>query len=294
MDMTTPKRIATTALLTACALVLSGCLILPGKFSSELILKQGGEFAFSYDGEIHFLGLTQLAQMEARNDTETFTPTECYDDDTGEERECTADETANQRMEWDLDAAERAKKGERQAKQMAAMMGGIDPSDPEAATKLEQLLLRHKGWNKVTHMGDGKFDVEYAIAGELTHDMMFPVIEGFQRGTMFVEAIVRQGNVVRVNATGLAPPQDGAGMSGMMTGMAGFASMAALSDSSDKDEKPPEMPFIDGTFSIVTDGQILANNTDEGPVSQGAMQRLTWQLDQQTKTAPTALVRLAP
>jgi len=53
-------------------------------------------------------------------------------------------------------------------------------------------------------------------------------------------------------------------------------------------------PIAEGTFTLRTDGQILANNTDEGPQPEGAgLSRLDWKVDARTATAPTALIRLA-
>ncbi|MEP2737326.1 MAG: hypothetical protein ABJP34_13645 [Erythrobacter sp.] len=294
MNMHQTKRFSGAAILAACAMMLSGCFILPGKFTSELVLKNGGDFAFTYDGEINFLGLSKLAQMGAGE--ETFSPM-CEGEDEFP-RECTEAETAEQRAEWDAAAPERALKAEKQAQQMAAMMGGIDPTDPEAAFKLEQLLLRHQGWNSVIHKGEGLYDVEYAIEGSLTHGMAFPVIEGFADNSTFVKTIIRKDNIVRVNAPGFAMPDENSPPStgllgGMMSGMAGLAT-AMASEGGESTDLMSSMPEIDGTFTIVTDGQILANNTDEGPAAQDGIQALSWAITPQRKTAPTALVKLAP
>ncbi len=296
MNIQRSKRIKAASLLAALSVVLSGCFIMPGKFTSELVLKQGNEFTFTYDGEIHFLGLSKLAQMGEV--TETF-EANCFDQESFS-RECSQRETEEQRADWNADAEDRAARAQEQAKQMAAMMGGIDPNDPEAAFKLEQLLLRHKGWKEVIHLGDGKFDVDYAIEGEMSHDMMFPVIEGFARNTVFVEAIVRKDGVVRINAPGFAPPTESSMMGSMIGGMAGLSSLAMLGPdgmSEAMPNGPPGFPVVDGTFSVMTNGQILANNTDEGASTDavdGSMQRLSWAINPQRKTAPTALVKLAP
>ena len=295
MNTQPTKRFSGAAILAACAMMLSGCFIMPGKFTSELALKNGGEFAFTYDGEINFLGLSKLAQMGAGE--QSFAAM-CEDDD-GFPRECSEAETAEQRAEWDATAQERAQEAEIQAQQMAAMMGGIDARDPEAAFKLEQLLLRHQGWNSVEHKGDGLFDVEYAIEGSLTHGMAFPVIEGFADNSTFVKTIIRKDGIVRVNAPGFGPPKETDMMGSMMSGMAGLGALAmlgeeGLSESMPEGSPPPGFPVVDGTFSIVTDGQILANNTDEGPATDGTMLRLSWDIDMRGKTAPTALVKLTP
>jgi hypothetical protein len=56
----------------------------------------------------------------------------------------------------------------------------------------------------------------------------------------------------------------------------------------------PNVPDIDGTFRIVTDGDILANNTDEGPQAGPGGKVLQWRITKRTTAAPMALVRLVP
>jgi len=87
-------RMSAAALLAGFSLLLSGCLLSPGKFSSELVLMGGDQFSFTYDGEISFLGLSQLAEM---GKIEAQFGAYCYDDERLEERDCTTDEIAEQR-----------------------------------------------------------------------------------------------------------------------------------------------------------------------------------------------------
>ena len=60
----------------------------------------------------------------------------------------------------------------------------------------------------------------------------------------------------------------------------------------DEPDKLPPMPIMEGTFRIVTDGRILANNTDEGPRASAAGQTLEWRVNARTQSPPTALVEL--
>lgn len=286
MNAHTRMRKAATITLAALALMLTGCFITPGKFTSELVLGQDGSFGFSYEGEIFFLGLSKLAQMDAAG--EEFEAEACFGDDY-EARDCTEAELSQQRAEWEAGAEERAAKARQESQKMAKLMGGIDPTDPKAAEELRNLLLRHKGWNRVEHKGDGVFDVSYSVSGTLSHDMMFPVIEGFPSANLFVQVILRDDDVVRVNAPAFSAQDEANPMGSMMGGMAGLAAMGAAKDKADN---LPELPAMDGTFTIVTDGQVLANNTDEGPGRDGENSRLTWKVDQRSKAAPTALIKL--
>lgn len=92
-------RMCAASILAGLSLILTGCFITPGKFSSELVLSSDESFSFTYEGEIFFLGLSSLAQMGAA--AEEFEPDECYDDETYETRECTEAELARQRADWD-------------------------------------------------------------------------------------------------------------------------------------------------------------------------------------------------
>ena len=286
-------RAAGASLLAALSLVLSGCFITPGKFTSELTLSEDESFTFTYDGEIFFLGLSSLAQMGAA--AEQFEPEECYDEDTYETRECTEAELTEQQAEWEAGAEERAAKAKKKAEQMSAMLGGVDPNDSEAATELTRLLERHHGWNRVEHKGDGVFDVSYSVSGKITHDFMFPVIEDIPMTNPFVQMVIRDGNVVRINAPGFAAQNDSNPMGAMMGGAGGLAALsglASLGENGPDADKMPNIPQIEGTFTIVAKGamDIRANNTDEGAIARDGGKVLTWDITPATKAAPTALI----
>lgn len=286
-------RTCAGALVAALSLVLSGCFISPGKFTSELALTGGDQFTFSYDGEIFFLGLSKLAQMGAGSQG-TFAPSECYDEETYESRECTKAELDEQRREWDEGAADRAREAKQQSEQMAAMMGGIDPSDPKAAEELTKLLLRQRGWEQVENLGDGLFKVRYRLSGTLAHDFMFPVIEGFPATNPFVQTFARKNGQLRINAPGFAAQGADSMMGGMMGGMGAMAGMGAMGPNSANADDMPPLPKLEGTFTIRTTGKmaIRANNTDNGPEAVANGEVLTWQISPRTAQAPTALIDL--
>ncbi len=286
-----PMRAAASALIVSLALLLAGCFIAPGKFTSELALGPDQEFTFEYEGEIFFLGLSSLAQMGAAN--EDFEPQDCYVDGTDDLRDCTANELAGQRAIWESEAQDRAAEAKQQADQMAAMLGGIDPTDPEAADKFAQLLQRQKGWQRVENKGDGLFEVSYRARGKLTHDFMFPVIEGVPATTPFVQVLLRQGDVARVTAPGFSAVDQGNPMAAMMGGMGSLAGIAAMApDAGDSANTIPKVPVMDGTFTVRTDAAmaIRANNTDEGPIAMADGKVLRWEISPRTKAEPMALV----
>jgi hypothetical protein len=207
---------------------------------------------------------------------------ECTDDD-GKARKCSAAETAEQKQAWDEEQAASAEKRKREGEQMKALLGGIDPASPEAAAEFAQRLRRQAGWKSVVYRGDGLFDVDFAISGRLDHDFAFPTVERFPMAMPFVQLTRRVDGSVRVDAPGFVANAGGSGSLAMM------ASMGAMQDG--KAPAPPGLP--EGTFTLTTDGQILANNTDEGPQPDAAGQRLGWTVNARAAVPPTALVKLA-
>lgn len=292
--MTAPisaKSLIRVSAVSTLSLLLSGCFMTPGKFTSELMINDDGRFAYSYDGEISILGVGQLAEMGAAADQDTFEAEACYDA-AGDERDCSAAELEQQREDWDANAPSRAAEKAQQAEMVKLMLGEVDLSNPERVAEFTSKLERQQGWNTVTYREDGVFDISYRIDGQLTHDFLFPVIEGFPMPGAFVQVYRRDGNVVRIETPGFSGGAGGAG--GGMGGLSQLMGMASQAAPDDGDSpKMPKIAPIDGQFRIVTNATILANNTDEGPEATPTGYVLNWRIDQQTTSSPTALLQLA-
>jgi hypothetical protein len=284
------------ALPALACLALTGCFLQPGKFDSALDLRKDGSFTFTYKGQIYMLALSKIADMASKAEAGTeFTPETCYDDDLNE-RKCTADELAEQKRNWEEQKANKAKEDKNNAEMMRAMLGGIDPADPEAAKEMADRLRHQAGWRSVNYVGDGLFEVDFSLSSKLTHDFAFPVIERFPMSNVFLMATRRADNSVRIEATGFTGQSATNPMQGAMGEMLGAAaaSDAAKNGEAAKDAATLDIPDIDGTFRIVTDGDILANNTDEGPQAGAGGKILQWRITKRTTAAPMALVQLAP
>lgn len=288
----TAKRIGAGVVLAVLGLLLAGCFVLPGRFASELDLHRDGTFRFAYKGEITLLALSKMAKgmnggSGAKDDQvtvdETFTPSACEDGRTGDSRPCTKAEVDAQRATWESERGSRKGRKAQEDQAMKAMLGGIDPADPRAAQELADRLSRQAGWKSVVNRGDGKFDVDFAITGRLDHDFTFPTMERMPVVTPFVTLIRRADGSVRVDAPAFSGGASGGPFGAMMGAMA-----------QDKSSKSPAagMPEMDGTLILRTDGDVLANNTDEGPRPDPLGQRLDWHVTMRTTTPPTALIRL--
>lgn len=284
--MIQPRTLRRLAAAAALCLALAACFVLPGKFDSTLDLRKDGRFAFSYKGEIWVMGLSKLADMDRSG---PFEPSTCYnDDDDASQRECTEDELAKQRAEWDAEQKEAAEKKKKDAEEMKAMLGGLDPSDPKAGEELAARLRRQAGWKSVIYKGDGLYEVDFAMAGRLDHDFTFPTIERMPMLVPFVVLNRRNDGSVRIDTPAFNPNGSG----NPMTSMGPLAAMGAAAAAKDKGEAAPKLPTLDGKFVVTTDGEILANNTDEGPKADTTGKRLEWIVNLRTQAAPTALIKL--
>lgn len=302
MLMKRPIAVAITA--AAVLLVLAGCMLMPGRFVSDLALRRDGTFTFHYKGEIVLsalavpgkdgpgkagAGSSSKAASGENGDVPPFAAEPCTDPATDEAHPCSEAELKAQRSRWG--AAPRADMGpsfgdkEQGRKMMQAMMGGLDLDDPKAAEAFAARLGRQQGWNSVVSKGRGKFEVDYTVSGRLDHDFTFPTIERLPMLIPFVAVIRRSDGTVRVDA-----PAFTANAADPM--MRGFG---AAMTSKARGQDQPNLPTLDGSFTLRTDGQILANNTDEGPQAEaaGGGNRLSWKVDMRTSEAPTALIKLA-
>lgn len=282
------RRLTATVLVAGLAALLAGCLLLPGRFQSDLSLKKDGTFAYRYTGEIYVLALSKFAGEMDKSKEEPFAA-KCTKDDSFDERPCTAEETAEQKKTWDDEQKEKREKAAKERESMKAMLGGIDPSDPKAGELYAAKLLKQAGWKSVVSKGEGRFEVDFQIEGRLDHDFTFPVVEKMPMLMPFVQVIRRADGSVRVDA-----PAFSAGQSAMplaaLGGMAG--GLMSAGESGGKGTTPPGFPTLDGHLTLHTDGTILANNTDEGPKAEAGGQRLDWTVNAQTTGGPpTALVK---
>lgn len=278
-------RITRAAALIGGTMLVSGCFFQPGTFDATMHVMADGRFSFSYEGEIVMSGMEDMVAMAEQAGGEDM-PDPCYDEETFEERDCT-----------EAELADRAAQEERDKAMMAAMFGGVDVSDPEAAAQLAQTIERQAGWDRVEYVDKGVFSVSFSLTSRMGHDFDFPTLEGVPVGNSFVAARLRDANRLRIEAKGFSAQQAANPFSAMMMGMASSMAQAGAEDetSRNQDEAPAQFAHpMRGTFRLITDARILANNTDEGPTDTPEGQILEWAIDADTAAPPTALLELNP
>lgn len=285
---------------TLLPLVLSGCFLVPGVFTSSLDVRRNGEFTFAYKGEVLFQSPEDVVPGSAsqpkpwadsmatcRDGAEPYTdefpivssPPEREAGDDPQPRPCTREELAKLKAAYEERQRERTEKRKKEGEQFAAMFG-FNPADEASNQKLAAALMRYDGWKSVTYKGKGVFDVDYRLTGRIGHDYIFPI---FPQGDVLIPFVVMRGQdrgAVRVRAPALI----GGGMKAI------YAQARMFGAPAEKDA--PGSPRTRGTFTIKTDGEILTNNTEDGPAMTTAGRTLTWTIDPSSEKIPEALIRL--
>lgn len=289
LQSTVFKRCAAALTAVAGALLLAACFVMPGKFAATLDLRKDGHFTYTYKGDIVILGLTRLAEMAmAPKPKAPFSPSTCYKSDGETERACTAAETAAQKKDWEAEQTAKAEKDAKDHEMIVKVLGGVDPNDPKSAAEIAARLSGQAGFKRVTYLGNGRYDVDYAISGVLTYDYAFPTIERMPQVLPFIVLNKRGNGEVRIDS----PLMQQAAMS--MPG--GNAAQVVAQYVGAKDGKPAgdmkDFPVVDGHFTLVTDGVILSNNTEHGAKTVPGGKQLDWDINFFTAISPMALVGL--
>jgi hypothetical protein len=290
-------------------LLLSGCFLMPGNFVSSLDVRRDGSFNFAYKGEMIFISPNEIAGSKPKiwsdKFARCFTDKDPYYDEYGStapaaegpaeaeaakaenepttyesgERACTKAELATVKKQWDEEQANVAARNANESKQFATLFG-FNPTDDEANRKFAATMMKYDGWKSVTYQGKGVFAVDYQISSRTGHDFLFPLIPQGDFVIPFVSLRKREGASLGV----VAPALVGGGLKALATRGQAMGRMT-----------PPQLDGLGertkGTFTVTTDGEILTNNTDDGPKTNGAVKTLTWDIGPNSDKIPEALIR---
>ena len=209
-------------------------------------------------------------------------------------RPCTKAEIAELKSGWDEEKRKDAETAAQMKQAMAAIFG-MDPSNPEGMNDFAKTLMKQAGWRKVEYKGEGVFMVDYLHTGRLDQDFVFPLLPDQQLLVPFVMIKRRADGAALVETPGYSLGTNG-GMIGSMAALASEAIPGGTLDVGDQ-KKPMRNPMdhINGKFTITTDGEILTNNTADGPTavaSQPAARQLFWEFNDAKDPAPKALIKL--
>jgi len=281
----------------AAPLMLSGCLWGPGKFTSELALNKAGTFVLDYRGEIMIqipddktppaAWSNDLATCYAdgRSSAESGAVSVSFDppvsaevDDPDAERPCTAAEIAKLKPEYESKAAEKRAEQAKEADQMAKLFG-LPGSDDESNRRFAATLMKYQGWRSVTYKGKGLFDVDYHFEGRATQDFAFPMMPDSDMLIPFIMLRRRADGSIMVTAPALTGGKGPFGARAKMMGLPGKGN-----------DGPPSR--AEGRFTVSTDGEILTNNSEDGPVAAQGRRQVHWDVGPGNEKVPEMLVRL--
>ncbi len=225
---------------------LFGCVLSPGKFVSTLTINADRTFAFTYKGEVY-----------ASNPSEALK---------GVSDKPVADPELDAKPATYQTIADNPK-----------AVADPEPSEDDEAKNREiaAALSKEHGYRSAVYQGKGKFLIDYAITGTLTHNFQYPFNSDAGVILPFVAVELRRGGTVRVKAPGYTNTETGSNPMG-----GGSMSKAAK--------------LLDGTFTLDTDAEIVSQNNEDGAKTVGKRRIITWRATPLTKDAPTAVLRLKP
>ena len=274
----------------AAPLLLTGCLWGPGKFQSDLTLRKDHSFVLDYRGEIVIQlppdeeskaepWSDDIAQCYAGEDGTKPAPVRTIDD-TPKKRPCTKAEIASQRADYEKQMSATAAAKRKESAELAKAFGlpGLDDASNRAfAAK----LMKYAGWRSVTYRGKGVFDVDYHFEGRATQDFLFPALPDNDVIIPFIAIRRRSDGSVLVTAPALT---GGAGPLGARAGSA--ASSAMMKESNGPRSR------AEGRFTVITDGEVLTNNSEDGAAPHALGRQVRWDVGPGSTKIPETLIRL--
>lgn len=273
-----------TLLALAATLLLTGCLWGPGKFASTLDLRKDGSFTLDYRGEI-VLAMPEASQAMPWTDamarcfkdgrTETGSGDANAQAEDEDARPCTPAELAKLKADHAREAeAKVAAKTKENAE--TAKLFGLPGLDDDSARAFAIKLTKYAGWRAVTYRGKGVFDVDYHFTGRATQDFLFPALPDNALIIPFVAIRRRADGAVLVTAPAMS------GKGGLLGGAGGAAGSPM--------EGPA--PRAEGRLTVTTNGEVLTNNSEDGPQRTASGQQLHWDVTPSSDKVPETLIRL--
>lgn len=232
----------------ALPLLLAACVLTPGKFTSTLTVNKDRSFAFTYVGEVIAVdfgrefanGLGDLGGDKKDQDA--------------------AAKPTNAAFAQEDEAQDKAAKAARKKAEFEAKCRAVAAA-----------LTKEAGYRKVEYVGEGKFLVDYAITGKLTHNFVYPFNIDAEAVFPFIALELRADAKVRMKAPAFAKDSASAG------GTGGLGDMSPASK-------------LDGTFTLDTDAEIVSQNNEGGAQTVGDRKRVVWTVTPLNRTAPMAVL----
>jgi hypothetical protein len=182
------------AFVAAAALVLSSCILSPGKFVSTLHIAKDRSFTFTYVGEVILLDPASAMQQGMQE---------------GLNSAASSDENG---MAEEGDISDN----------LAAADPAPPPSSPAAETDqhiaegraIAESLSKEVGYRSVEYVGKNKFRVDYSMTGRLDRSFAYPINLDAKSIIPWVAVEVRKDRTARIMAIAFGDMESGMGGAG--------------------------------------------------------------------------------
>jgi len=158
-----------------------------------------------------------------------------------------------------------------------AKMFGLPGLDDASNRAFAAKLSKYAGGRSVTYRGKGVFGVDYHFEGRATQDFLFPALPDNNLIIPFVALRRRADGTVLVTASAFT-----GGSGPMGPAAAGAGDMA----------KGGPISRAEGRFTVITDGEILTNNSEDGAAPSPIGHQVHWDVGPASTKIPETLIRL--
>jgi len=247
------------AFAAAAAILLSSCILSPGKFVSTLHIAKDRSFTFTYVGEVILLDPAAAMQKGMEDGLAGAAPS-------GEGGMVDETDMIGNTVD-DLDDIE----GNMAATAQPAAPAAESAKSIAEAKAVAEALSKEVGYRSVEYLGNNKFRVDYSMTGKLDRSFVYPINMDAKSIIPWLVVEVRKDRTARIMAIAFGDQS---------TDMASAAK---------PDSQPKER---DGTFTFTTDAELVMQNNEEG-MAPGPGKKVVWRVTPATKAVPTAVVRFA-
>lgn len=167
------------AFVAAAALLLSSCILSPGKFVSTLHIAKDRSFTFTYVGEVILLDPASSMQQGMQEGLAS-----AADTPDGDAVEAEGEILANVVAEESASAAPAAESAQRIAE----------------AKAIAEALSKEVGYRSVEYLGNNKFRVDYSMTGKLDRSFVYPINMDAKSVIPWIAVEVRKDRTARVMA----------------------------------------------------------------------------------------------
>ncbi len=269
-------------------LLLTSCLWGPGKFTSDLTLLKNGSFILDYKGEIVLQTppdaqskiepwKADMAKCRKSGATEIATESTIQDQDSDDPvRPCTPAESVKLKTQYEKESADKAAAKAKESAEMAKAFG-LPGFDDESNRAFAAKLMKFEGWRSVQYQGKGVFLVDYHFEGSAKQDFVFPMLPDNDVLIPFIALRRRADGAVLVTAPALT------GGAGPLASRLGSAA-GAMQDG--------PVSRAQGRFTVITDGEILTNNSEDGAARHPRGHAVHWDVSASSNKIPETLIGL--